>query len=147
MFGMLPRKIVVPLVVVLIIVVIISVIALSGNQEPEDNTPPGKVSGLNAVDLRDGRILLVWNAAQDDVEVAFYNVFRDTNKLEKRPSVPMTVDDPGDVRAPTNTESRLWTDLETKAMSQTRSTSHLSRAISSPRPKLQASRFTPTITS
>ena len=97
---MLPRKIVVPLVIALIIVVIISVIALSGDQEPEDNTPPGRVSGLNAIDLRDGRILLVWNAAHDDVEVAFYNVFRDTNKLEKRPSVPMTVDDPGDVRAP-----------------------------------------------
>ncbi len=95
---MLPRKIIVPLVVALIIVVIISVIALSGDQEPEDNTPPGKVSGLSASDLRDGRILLVWNAAHDDVEVAFYNVFRDTNKLEKRPSIPMAVDSPRDVR-------------------------------------------------
>ncbi len=97
---MLPRKIVVPFVIVIVIVVVISVIALSGNQEPEDNTPPGKVSGLNAIDQRNGRILLVWDAAHDDVEVAFYNVFRDMNKLEKRPSVPITVDDPGDVRAP-----------------------------------------------
>ncbi|MEE9340155.1 MAG: hypothetical protein V3V21_00645, partial [Thermoplasmata archaeon] len=75
-FGMLPRKIVVPFVIVIVIVVVISVIALSGNQEPEDNTPPGKVSGLNAIDQRNGRILLVWDAAHDDVEVAFYNVFR-----------------------------------------------------------------------
>jgi peroxiredoxin len=97
---MLPKKIIVPLVVAIIIIVIISVIALSGDQEPEDNTPPGKVSGLSASDLRDGRILLVWNAAHDDVEVAFYSIFRDMNKLEKRPSVPMTVDNPGDVRVP-----------------------------------------------
>lgn len=95
---MLPRKIIVPLVIAIIIVVIVSVVALSGNQEPEDNTAPGKVSGLSASDLRDGRILLVWDAAHDDVEVAFYSVFRDTNELEKSPSVPMTVDNPGDVR-------------------------------------------------
>lgn len=97
---MLPKRVVVPLAIVIVIVVILSVIALSGDQAPEDNAPPGKVSGLKAIDLREGRILLVWDATHDNVKVAFYIVFRDTGKLEKSPSIPMTVDSPGDVRVP-----------------------------------------------
>lgn len=94
---MLSRKVTILLALAIVIVVASSVIALSFRGPEADRTPPGKVTGLKAIDLREGRVLLIWDATHDNVMVGFYRVFRDNSTLGRNPSIPMIVDSPGDV--------------------------------------------------
>ena len=43
----------------------------------DDLIPPSKVTGLSVTDAKDGKLDLSWDAATDNVAVAYYNIYRD----------------------------------------------------------------------
>lgn len=82
----------------LIVIVLVSVIMAGmamfvlSYEEPRDTEPPGRVTGLEVVDLREGRLLLTWNEPQDNLGVERYFVRRDGNKLPYEPRYPFYID-------------------------------------------------------
>ena len=48
-----------------------------------DSEPPSKVEGLSVSDAKDGKLDLSWDAATDNVEVAFYNIYWGENNYSE----------------------------------------------------------------
>ncbi len=54
-----------------------SVVVSGTPTESPDNIAPSKVTGLNVVDVHNGKLQISWDASTDNVEVDFYKLFRD----------------------------------------------------------------------
>ncbi|MFQ6106045.1 MAG: fibronectin type III domain-containing protein [Thermoplasmata archaeon] len=56
-----------------------------GTPTPSDNVPPGRVDGLEVMNVHNGKLNLTWNPAFDNVGISHYNVYRDGVRLDQEP--------------------------------------------------------------